>query len=73
MTNSHHPLWTPPVDRVANSQMIRFRNLFNERTGLRTGSFRELHAASIEHRGAFWSAVWDDSGVRGEKGERASG
>ena len=70
MTDSHHPLWIPSVDRVAKSQMIRFRNLFNERTGLSTGSYRELHEASIQHREAFWSAVWDDSGVRGVKGER---
>ncbi len=70
MTDSHHPLWTPSVDRVAKSQMIRFRNLFNERTGLSTGSYRELHEASIQHREAFWSAVWDDFGVRGVKGER---
>ena len=70
MTDSHHPLWTPSVDRVAKTQMIRLRNLFNERTGLSTGSYRELHEASIQHREAFWSAVWDDSGVRGVKGER---
>ena len=70
MTDSHHPLWTPSVDRVANSQMVKFRDLFNQRAGSNTVSYRELHAASIEHREAFWSAVWDDSGVRGEKGER---
>jgi acetoacetyl-CoA synthetase len=62
-------LWTPPPERVAASQMLRFRDAFNAREGLSTVSYADLHAASIDRRAAFWSLIWDFCEVRGEKGE----
>lgn len=62
-------LWTPAPERVAASQMLRFRDAFNTREGLSTESYAELHGASIGRRDAFWSLVWDFCEVRGDKGE----
>ncbi len=61
-------LWTPSPARVAASQILRFRDAFNAREGLSTMSYSDLHAASIERRGAFWSAVWEFCEVRGDRG-----
>ncbi len=61
-------LWTPSPERVAASQMTAFRRAFDACTGLATTSYAELHAATVAHREAFWSLVWDLNEVRGEKG-----
>ena len=61
-------LWIPDrVDRLA-SGMMQFMAYFNAREGLACQDYRELHAASIERRGAFWSAIWDFCDVIGDKG-----
>jgi acetoacetyl-CoA synthetase len=64
------PLWAPPPERAAASQMSAFRAAVNERHGLALASFRELHAWTVAHTELFWSDVWDWCNVIGEKGER---
>ena len=61
-------LWTPSQDRIDASHLVRFRDGFNARESLSTRTYAELHAASVDRRGAFWSAVWDFCDVRGDKG-----
>jgi len=61
-------LWTPSPERVAASHLHWFRDAFNAREGLSASTYAELHAASIDRRGAFWSLVWDVCDVRGDKG-----
>ncbi|MGL4442069.1 MAG: acetoacetate--CoA ligase [Alsobacter sp.] len=68
---AHKLLWTPAPARVAASQILRFRDAFNVREGLSAVSYADLHAASIERRGAFWSLVWEFCEVRGDRGEVA--
>ncbi len=70
MTKSSGPLWTPSPDRVAASRIVAFRDRFNAREGLSTRSYADLHTASVARREAFWSLLWDEAGVKGEKGER---
>ena len=65
------PLWTPSPARAVASEVMRFRDAFNASQGLSLTTYADLHAASIERRGAFWSLVWDYCGVKGEKGEVA--
>ncbi len=59
------PLWTPSHDRVAAANLTGF--------GARLGAsnFAELHEISTQQPDTFWSAVWDDSGVIGDRGARA--
>ena len=64
-------LWEPSADRVATSNIDRFRRAVAERTGLDLPDSRALHAWSIGDPGSFWSAVWDDSGIIGDKGQTA--
>src|SRR4051812_14401464 len=70
MSFADRPLWTPSAERVASTAIIRFRDAFNAREGLSLQTYADLHAASIERREAFWSLVWDFTGVKGEKGTR---
>jgi acetoacetyl-CoA synthetase len=64
------PLWTPSPQRVASSELSRFRELVNKRFGLDLRDYRALHAWSVDHRAEFWDLIWDHCGVIGEKGER---
>jgi acetoacetyl-CoA synthetase len=70
MSFADRPLWTPSAERVASTALIRFRDVFNAREGLGLETYADLHASSIERREAFWSLVWDFTGVKGEKGAR---
>jgi acetoacetyl-CoA synthetase len=61
-------LWTPSPDRVGGSNIDRFRRRVELEAGLELADTAQLHRWSIENLGSFWSAVWDDVGVIGEKG-----
>jgi len=65
------PLWTPDAERVNASAMTDFRRWCSDKFGVSLPDHESFHQWSIDHRGDFWSAVWDYCGVRGEKGERA--
>jgi acetoacetyl-CoA synthetase len=67
---SEQPLWSPPAETIANSNMTRFMRLVDERYGIDTGTYAALHRFSVERREDFWSAIWDFCGVIGEKGEK---
>ncbi|MEQ9530202.1 MAG: acetyl-coenzyme A synthetase N-terminal domain-containing protein, partial [Parvibaculaceae bacterium] len=62
------PLWSPSVDAVAASNMVAFMGLVNERHGLALAGYDALHAWSVENPALFWDAVWDFTGVIGDKG-----
>lgn len=67
------PLWTPSAARAESAASARLRKEFNARLGLACKNYREFHAASIEHRAEFWSLVWDDCGLVGDKGKGGNG
>ena len=62
------PLWTPSPAVAQASAMRAFMGYAGERAGRSFGSYAELHRWSVDDRAAFWSAVWDDNGVIGDKG-----
>jgi acetoacetyl-CoA synthetase len=64
------PLWSPSPERIATSRIMGFIAEVNRRHGLDLKTYRDLHAWSIEQRGAFWSLMWDFGGVIGDKGAR---
>ncbi|WP_281353334.1 acetoacetate--CoA ligase [Jiella pacifica] len=64
------PLWIPSAARVAGHPMTHFIQAAHEATGRTFDDYEGLHAWSIEDRGAFWSLLWDFSGIVGDKGER---
>jgi acetoacetyl-CoA synthetase len=70
MSRAEVPLWTPKPERVQAAQVTAFRDMVNRRHGLKLGPYPELHAWSVENRAEFWDAVWDFTGVIGNKGAR---
>ena len=68
---SELPLWKPSADILAESPMALFMKDAGSRAGRDFRSYDELHAWSVEDRAAFWTAIWEDCGVVGEKGGAA--
>ena len=64
------PLWIPSPEAIASHPLTAFARLAEQRSGRSLPGFAELHAWSIEDRGAFWDLIWDFCEVIGEKGER---
>jgi acetoacetyl-CoA synthetase len=61
-------LWRPLSERVAASAATRFAKA----VGLGPdATYPELHAWSVANPGEFWSAVWDFTGLAGDKGDVA--
>lgn len=62
------PLWMPTADAVAKTNMSAFIARVNERHGLKIDRYGALHDWSVAYPDVFWSEVWDDACVIGEKG-----
>ena len=68
---SEMPLWEPSADILEKSPMALFMKAAGRKAGRDFRTYDDLHAWSVEDRAAFWTAVWDDCGVIGEKGGAA--
>ena len=64
------PLWRPDPNLLKQSPWMAFSRFAGERTGRELADPQALHEWSVSDREGFWSALWDFSGVKGEKGER---
>ncbi|MCM2472880.1 acetoacetate--CoA ligase [Rhizobium sp. CG5] len=69
MTNEL-PLWVPSEAYRNATPMHDFMTVCSARAGKDFADYDAFHAWSVEDRPAFWSAVWDYCGVRGEKGTK---
>ena len=63
------PLWQPTDDQIDTSQMADFARFASREPSLHNlPSYQSLYDWSIDDPAAFWSSVWDYSGVIGERG-----
>lgn len=60
------PLWSPQDPH--QTRTIRFRDTINTRYHASLSSYEDLYKWSVENVAEFWSTVWDETGVAGEKG-----
>ncbi|MEM0908827.1 MAG: acetoacetate--CoA ligase [Pseudomonadota bacterium] len=60
------PLWQP--SDVDDTAITRLARLCAQHAGESIADYRALHAFSVSHPDVFWSIVWDDVGIIGEKG-----
>lgn len=60
-------LWSPPNSAFSETALARFAVV----NGFDPHDYNSLHRWSIGDPGAFWSALWDATGVLGDKGDRA--
>ena len=58
-------LWRHPSP--SSTQMHAFKELINAKYGLRLDHYEDLHKWSVDNIGAFWSEVWDFTGIKGMK------
>ncbi|HEX4885396.1 MAG TPA: acetoacetate--CoA ligase [Casimicrobiaceae bacterium] len=63
-------LWEPSPARVAAAQITAFARRVEARHGVSLPDYEALWRWSIDDREAFWTEVWEDSGVVGARGDR---
>jgi acetoacetyl-CoA synthetase len=61
------PHWIPTPERIAAAQLTRFHAFVRER-GAPAGDYAALWRWSVDEPEAFWTAVFDFTGVIGERG-----
>lgn len=61
--------WTP--DPAAATRMAAFHRAASERSGRPCATTPDVHAWSLDDPGAFWTLVWDEFGVVGDRGQRS--
>ena len=64
-------VWQPTLTRAAHARLTVFRVWLEARAGRTFSTYDQLHAFSIAEPAAFWTAVWDFAGVRGDRGSIA--
>lgn len=68
---SQHPvLWTPSQSDKDEANITRLIKAVRSRFGIQIEGYEDLHKWSIDHREDFWSLIWDETGIIGEKGDR---
>jgi len=60
------PLWSP--QDAFGTRTFRFRDLVNRKYGLNLSTYEDLYQWSVDNIADFWSTVWDETGVLGDKG-----
>ena len=63
-------MWAPSQAAIESAQLTQFARYCVHRFGLTFNTYPEFYRWSCDSSEAFWSALWDWSGVRGSKGER---
>ncbi len=68
--SEQQPLWKPSPERIEKSRLQDFARFCAQRTDQDFSTYEALHAWSCQDGAQFWDAIWDYSGVVGDKGER---
>lgn len=63
------PLWSPTLDKIEKSQLTALMKLISKKESVSFASYDDFHDWSINNLEKFWSYVWDDTGVVGDKGK----
>ena len=61
-------LWSPSETAIEHAAITQLSQTISARTGQYVSEYEDLHRWSIENLGAFWSQVWDDTEIIGDKG-----
>ena len=60
----------PSRERVADANLTRFMRDVGETYGAPVADYASLYQFSIDRPSDFWRAVWDFTGIIGERGDR---
>ena len=61
-------LWRPDAERIATARVTAFTVAVNERWNATCTDYASLWRWSVAQPEAFWTSVWDECGVLGERG-----
>ncbi|WP_153117508.1 acetoacetate--CoA ligase [Rhodocyclus tenuis] len=61
-------LWRPPANALADSRIGAFMRAIERQHGPELGDYASLWRWSVAQPEHFWTAIWDDCGVVGERG-----
>ncbi len=64
---AEQPIWTPSLFRIADANLTRFMAQVAA-SGVPATDCETLYRWSVDEPAAFWEAVWDFSGVVGDRG-----
>ena len=64
------PLWRPSAERIAAAKLNAFIAAVNRRWHGDCTDYGSLWRWSVTQPAAFWTAVWEECGVYGERGEK---
>ena len=56
---TEQPLWQPPVEQVAASNMTRFASTAASRWSRGLDDYAALHQWSVREPGEFWTSIWE--------------
>lgn len=62
-------LWRPSEEAIRSSSITKLIETVNLRYSARVSNYAELHKWSIDNLDEFWSLVWDQCGIIGDKAE----
>ena len=68
MTTEITPLWKPSAERIANANITRFIDFVNRGRDAGLTDYDSLYDWSVTELESFWDAVWDFTGIVGDKG-----
>ncbi len=63
-------LWKPSASRVERSRMTAFLRYAAKLAGTNFSSYRDLQDWALAYPDAFWRAVWEFCGVKGDAGDQ---
>lgn len=70
MSEVNNPLWQPSAAQIENAQMTQFMRQVESKFGLAfAGDYHKFYDWSVTHKTDFWSLLWDEFKVIGDKGE----
>jgi len=61
------PIWTPPPERIAQSNLNRFIGFVNQQHSSKINNYAELYQWSIDQPEQFWPDVWDFCEINSSK------
>ncbi|SBT07331.1 Acetyl-coenzyme A synthetase 1 [Candidatus Accumulibacter aalborgensis] len=64
------PLWRPSAERIAAARLSAFMTAVNRRWHVDCSDYTALWRWSVAQPEAFWTSVWDQCAVLGERGDR---
>ncbi|WP_421853889.1 acetoacetate--CoA ligase [Oricola sp.] len=62
-------LWEPSEERARQSNLAQLMAAAATRFGAPTGSYAAFHGWTVAEPEAFWTLVWEDCGIVGERGD----